>query len=87
MITREEVDASPVGMPYLLSGLAKEHIGDLAEAINQLTSGEAPDISDEDFRRLVTNKLEGMDKAMDELAAGMNYLHGIMKRNGMIGGE
>ena len=80
LLTLDEINNGGNGLPYLLTGRMKEHMGILAnslDAIINLKSG----LSDEQFKTLVTIEINNMKTDIQELVDGMNTLYKIVTGN------
>lgn len=83
MINRSIVESSPAGISYLMGGHAKDHIAELADQISKLTSGDAPQLSDEEFRKYANNTMESIQSDINDLVVGMNKIYDVLKAKGL----
>ena len=83
MLSPQEVKDSPGGLPYLISGMCKNHILQLSEIISAAID-KSTGLNDEQFKTLITAKLENMEKDLDEVAQGCNTLYKILQNNKLV---
>ena len=75
MISIKDIEDSPGGIAYVVSGKCKEHIEELVRYISLILSKPASSMPKEDSDNYIYNKLAEQDKQIEELYTGLNTLN------------
>lgn len=84
MLTRKDIEEAPPGITYVTLGHLKQHMGELADTLESIFSGDGAQVSDKEFRSMMIEWKKSIESDFDELFKGMNYLGDILKERGMI---